>query len=53
MEINLSNPDNSELCEAETIATNECIKELLVVCLITTNIGMPDAPTPATIYNDN
>ena len=40
-------------CEAEVIATNECVKEVLAVRLLAADLHVPDAATPTKIYNDN
>ena len=40
-------------CEAEIMATNECVKELLHVKLRAADIDMPEANHCTTIYNDN
>ena len=40
-------------CEAKIMATNECVKELIAIRLRCTDMGMTDALTPTTIYNDN
>ena len=40
-------------CEAEIIATNECVKELLGMRLIAADLGMSDAKVPTVVYNDN
>ena len=40
-------------CEAEIIATNECVKDLLHVKHCATDLGMLDASDTTSVYNDN
>ncbi len=40
-------------CEAEVIATNECVTELLSVRHRCQDMCLPDVTTPTVVYNDN
>ena len=40
-------------CEAEIVATNECVTELEHILNHARDLRMPDADHPITIYNDN
>ena len=40
-------------CEAEIIATNECVKELLHIKHCTEDLNIPDATDNTVVYNDN
>ncbi|KAL7547160.1 hypothetical protein ACHAWF_010478, partial [Thalassiosira exigua] len=40
-------------CEAEIVATNECIVDLLSIRHRMADLGMPDASTTTSVYNDN
>jgi hypothetical protein len=40
-------------CEAEVIATNECVTELLSIRNRCQDMNLPDTINPTTVYNDN
>ncbi|KAL7544836.1 hypothetical protein ACHAWF_010360 [Thalassiosira exigua] len=40
-------------CEVEILATNECIVDLLLIHHRMADLGMPDAATTTSVYNDN
>jgi hypothetical protein len=40
-------------CEAEIIATSECVKEVLALRLVAHDLGADDLSAPTIVYNDN
>ncbi|KAL7516710.1 hypothetical protein ACHAWF_000075, partial [Thalassiosira exigua] len=40
-------------CEAEVVATNECVVELLSIKHIMVDLGLPDTTDTSPVYNDN
>jgi hypothetical protein len=47
------NQTDQSSCEAEIVATNECVTELLHVHHRASDLGLPDVDSPTIVYNDN